>query len=47
MKSRIIIAIVIVVALVLAMGAYSGWFRKDTSLQSSGTVEARNIRVGS
>jgi len=26
---------------------YAGWFRKDASLQGSGTVEARNIRVGS
>jgi multidrug resistance efflux pump len=42
------LAIVIVIAGVLAGVAYSsGWFRKDTELQGSGTVEARNIRVGS
>jgi HlyD family secretion protein len=32
---------------VAATGLYAGWFRHDTSLQGSGTVEARNIRVGS
>ena len=26
---------------------HAGWFHHDTALQSSGTVEARNIRVGS
>lgn len=31
-----------------ALAAYSmGWFRRDTGLTGSGTVEARNIRVGS
>jgi multidrug resistance efflux pump len=30
-----------------ATGLYAGWFHRDTSLQGSGTVEARNIRVGS
>ncbi len=31
-----------------AVAAYSmGWFHRDTGLQGSGTVEARNIRVGS
>src|SRR5262249_62037467 len=33
---------------VAAAAAYSqGWFRRDNSLQGSGTVEARDIRVGS
>jgi HlyD family secretion protein len=42
------LAIVIVVVAALAGVAYSsGWFHKDTELQGSGTVEARNIRVGS
>src|SRR5450432_2725931 len=42
------LAMVIIVAALLAGVAYSsGWFRKDTALQGSGTVEARNIRVGS
>jgi multidrug resistance efflux pump len=45
-RKRLIIALVL--AAVLAATAYSmGWFRHDTSLQGSGTVEARNIRVGS
>lgn len=41
--------IIVVVALALVgVAAYSGgWFHKDTGLQSSGTVESRNIRVGS
>src|SRR2546428_7252292 len=30
-----------------ATGLYAGWFHRDTALQGSGTVEARNIRVGS
>jgi multidrug resistance efflux pump len=40
--------ILIVVAGLAAAAAYSmGWFHHDTTLQGSGTVEARNIRVGS
>jgi HlyD family secretion protein len=34
-------------AVVTATALYAGWFHRDTALQSSGTVEARNIRVGS
>ena len=42
------ILIIIVVAVVLAATAlYAGWFHRDNSLQGSGTVEARDIRVGS
>lgn len=45
-RKHLIIAIV--VAAIAAIAVYSmGWFRRDTSLQGSGTVEARNIRVGS
>src|SRR5260221_13057075 len=44
---RIAIPIVII-AIVLSVGFfYGGWFRRDSGLQGSGTVEARNIRVGS
>src|SRR5260221_9433054 len=44
---RIAIPIVIL-AIVLTVGFfYGGWFRRDSGLQGSGTVEARNIRVGS
>src|SRR5271169_6111140 len=47
MRKRIVI-IVLVLAAVLAGVAYSsGWFNRDSSLQGSGTVEARDIRVGS
>jgi len=46
--NRKAILIVLAVAGVLAAAAvYAGWFRRDTALQGSGTVEARNIRVGS
>src|ERR1700723_1155650 len=47
MRKRIVI-IVVVVAAIFAGVAYSeGWFLHDSSLQGSGTVEARDIRVGS
>jgi HlyD family secretion protein len=47
MKPKLLIIPVIAIA-VLAIAAYStGWFRHDTGLQGSGTVEARDIRVGS
>jgi HlyD family secretion protein len=46
--NRKLILIPIVVVGVGAAAAYSmGWFRHDTGLQGSGTVEARDIRVGS
>jgi multidrug resistance efflux pump len=42
------LAIVLVIAAVVAAAAYSaGWFRRESGLRGSGTVEARNIRVGS
>jgi HlyD family secretion protein len=48
MKAKRIAIVVIVAALVVVVGVlYGGWFHKDTGLQGSGTVEARNIRVGS
>lgn len=40
--------IVLILGGLAALAAYSmGWFRRDTGLTGSGTVEARNIRVGS
>jgi membrane fusion protein YbhG len=39
--------IVVLAVVVAATALYAGWFRRDTTLQGSGTVEARNIRVGS
>ena len=47
MKRKLLIVALIVVAAVAVGGVYAGWFRKDSGLQGSGTVEARNIRVGS
>jgi HlyD family secretion protein len=42
------IFLILAIAVVLAATAvFAGWFRKDSALQGSGTVEARNIRVGS
>jgi HlyD family secretion protein len=45
-RKRILILLIAAVALAVT-GLYAGWFRRDTALQGSGTVEARNIRVGS
>lgn len=40
--------LLLIVAALVAVAAYSmGWFHRDTNLQGSGTVEARDIRVGS
>jgi membrane fusion protein YbhG len=47
MKPKRLILPLIVLG-VVTLAAYSmGWFRHDNALQGSGTVEARNIRVGS
>jgi multidrug resistance efflux pump len=45
-RKRIII-LVMLVAVVAGTALYAAWFRRDTALLGSGTVEARNIRVGS
>jgi len=45
-RKRILILLIVAVALAVT-GLYAGWFHRDTTLQGSGTVEARNIRVGS
>ena len=45
-RKRILVIIIIAAALVATVYA-SGWFHRDSALQGSGTVEARNIRVGS
>src|SRR5882762_11527165 len=47
MTRKRIIILVILVAVVTGTALYAAWFRRDTALQGSGTVEARNIRVGS
>lgn len=46
MKAKLIIPILIVVAIGAALGARS-WLWRDQSLTASGTLEARNITVGS
>ena len=47
MPKRIVIIVVVLVAVFAAVAYSSGWFNRDSSLQGSGTVEARDIRVGS
>jgi multidrug resistance efflux pump len=47
MNRKRIVVIVLIAAAVAATAIYGGWFRKEDGLQGSGTVEARNIRVGS
>ncbi len=47
MNRKLILILVAAVAVLAATGLYAGWFHRDTSLEGSGTVEARNIRVGS
>jgi multidrug resistance efflux pump len=46
-RKRVLIIAVVVAAIVAGVAFSSGWLRRDTSLQGSGTVEARDIRVGS
>src|SRR6266481_2003524 len=46
MNRKLILILLAAVALA-ATGLYAGWFRRDSALQGSGTVESRNIRVGS
>jgi HlyD family secretion protein len=45
-RKRILILLAVAAALAVT-AAYAGWFRRDNALQGSGTVEARDIRVGS
>jgi HlyD family secretion protein len=47
MNRKRILILLIAAAALAATGLYAGWFHRDTTLQGSGTVEARNIRVGS
>ena len=45
-RKRILVLLILIA--VAAVAAYSmGWFHRDSALAGSGTVEARNIRVGS
>src|ERR1700687_1866679 len=45
-RKRLIVIVTIATALAATVYA-AGWFHRDSALQGSGTVEARNIRVGS
>jgi multidrug resistance efflux pump len=47
MKPKYLLILILVVGLAAAAAYSMGWFHHDTALQGSGTVEARNIRVGS
>jgi HlyD family secretion protein len=47
MNRKIILIVLAVAAVLAATALYAGWLHRDTALQGSGTVEARNIRVGS
>lgn len=47
MKAKLPILLLVMACLVAVAGYSAGWFRHGSALQSSGTVEARNIRVGS
>jgi multidrug resistance efflux pump len=46
-RKRVVIIVLVIAAVVVAVAFSAGWFRRDSSLQGSGTVEARDIRVGS
>src|SRR5260370_1134263 len=47
MRRKRLIVIVLIAAAVAATVYASGWFHRDSALQGSGTVEARDTRVGS
>jgi len=47
MKRKRIVILIIVAGILGATTVYATWFRRDNALQGSGTVEARDIRVGS
>jgi HlyD family secretion protein len=47
MNRKRIILLLFAAALLAVAGYSMGWFHRETYLQGSGTVEARNIRVGS
>lgn len=47
MSKKRIILIVVILAVAGGTALYATWFHREQGLQGSGTVEARNIRVGS
>jgi len=46
-RKKVVIAVLVVAAIAAGVAFSQGWFGRDSSLQGSGTVEARDIRVGS
>jgi membrane fusion protein YbhG len=46
-RKRVLLIVLVVAATAIGAAFSAGLFRHDTSLQGSGTVEARDIRVGS
>jgi multidrug resistance efflux pump len=46
-RKRVFIIVLVLAAAGAGLAFSAGWFRHDFSLQGSGTVEARDIRVGS
>jgi multidrug resistance efflux pump len=47
MNRKHILILLAAAAALATTGLYAGWFHRNTALEGSGTVEARNIRVGS
>jgi len=47
MKRKTLFILVAAAVVLAATVVYANWFHRDAALQGSGTVEARNIRVGS
>jgi len=47
MSKKRVILIVVILAVAGGTALYATWLHRDQGLQGSGTVEARNIRVGS
>ena len=47
MNRKVLLIILGVAAVLAATAVYAGWFHRDTALYGSGTVEARDVRVGS
>jgi multidrug resistance efflux pump len=47
MNRKLVFILLAVAAVLAATAVYANWFRRDNSLRGSGTVESRNIRVGS
>ena len=45
-RKRVVVVVVVIAAIVAGIGYSEGWFKRDSYLQGSGTVEARDIRVG-